>query len=169
MPHASTAAMDCLVLLTLLTVRCSDRHSPSPERWWTFGFVTLASNLLLLLIPFAFQPDKEFEEIQLVGLANSRFPYLDDVDIGPSLATGSWVVLLVHPGCEACKQEVSRREEEARRLNLRLAIIQMPSRDRVDLPPHNGRVIGLLRDRKRWVAHTPLTFRLDDGIVSHYP
>jgi hypothetical protein len=99
-------------------------------------------------------------------MSGQPFPYFDDVDIGPALAKGTWVVLLVQPGCEACERELARSERETRRLRLPLAVLQLPSGVRGGIHSSTGRIVGSLKARKRWVARTPLTFRLDDGVVS---
>jgi hypothetical protein len=165
-PPMFAAILDCAVLVALLAVRCSDRVEASRSRWMSFGLLAVLGSGALLSLPVLFRSDEEFEEIRLPELVDSRFPYLDDVDIGPLLAKGSWLVLLVQPGCEVCEQEISRCEEDARRMRITLAVVQLPSSVLVSPPSRDGRAVGSLSRRKRWIVRTPLSFRLDDGVVS---
>jgi hypothetical protein len=99
----------------------------------------------------------------------------DHINIGRELATGQWIVLLVHHDCDHCAAAVAT-ELGARRWELgagvdrvRLAVVEMPPfADATDPPPWQlppAVLAGRLDQTRDWFATTPVALNVKDGIV----
>jgi hypothetical protein len=99
-----------------------------------------------------------------------RFPLLDYIDIGPSLATGSWIVLLYNHDCSACEEAIERYGRMARAdelSDLAIAFIELPPYG--DTTPPALRVSGLrhmfgrISPSREWFVPLPVELTLVDG------
>ncbi len=107
-----------------------------------------------------------------------RFDLPEHIDAGSQLASGKWIVLLVHHDCDHCAAAVPRYVEELRSseggtrneyARTRLAVIEMPPfGDAADPPPWQlpaSVFTGRLDQTRDWFATTPIALLVKDGLV----
>jgi hypothetical protein len=99
------------------------------------------------------------------------FPLFQHIDVGDRLRRGRWVLLFYHHDCPACREQIPRHLEAARRQagepgSPQFALIEVPPYGdgrEVAADPGVEVVRGRLTDAKEWFVTTPLTVRLEDG------
>jgi len=112
-------------------------------------------------------------------LAN-RFPLVGEIDIGPQLARGQWIVVLYHADCDTCRKAIpvyaaleagSRNLESGRGREdpgTRVCYVEMPPyANAADDPLRGieGIIRGRLSDRHEWFATTPVVVEMSDGLI----
>ncbi|HEY1601863.1 MAG TPA: MauE/DoxX family redox-associated membrane protein [Pirellulales bacterium] len=104
-----------------------------------------------------------------------QFPLQGHIDIGESLTSGRWTIVLHHHDCRKCRALIAKIEEAARESagadhTNRVALIEMPPFDDVNTQRADASTRVLARGRltadRDWFAHTPAVIQLDEGIVA---
>jgi hypothetical protein len=99
-----------------------------------------------------------------------EFPLLKYIELGECLQQGSWLVVLVHSECSACKRA---REEYCELVHQFLGCNACPSVAIVECPPYHTRTSPYtvpyktcyLTAEKTWFVETPVTIFIDNGRV----
>jgi hypothetical protein len=153
-------------------------------RWsWDFSFPALAAIVVAgLAVPAiaATVPshttatggatDEEVVLLEPATWIGHRFPLLHEIDIGPQLAKGSWVIVLFQHSCSHCQAVLPRYADIAESQAdgegvFRVALVEVPPHDPSErsLSAHCTR--GRLNDKKQWFVVTPTEILLKDGDV----
>jgi hypothetical protein len=105
--------------------------------------------------------------------AGQPFPLAEYIDVGPELKTSRWIAVFYHRSCPKCLEALPQYELMAQDLAgkpgaPRIALIEMPpyaSPDTQAPAVRSNCLVGKLDDSKKWIAETPLTITLADGII----
>jgi hypothetical protein len=100
-------------------------------------------------------------------------PILEEINIGPQVAQGEWVVLLYHHDCPKCQEALPlyldrAKQWDAEERQAHVAVIETPpfaanGSQGFDSVPLQGR----LSDEREWFVQTPVEITLEDGVVTH--
>lgn len=111
---------------------------------------------------------KVLEPDKWIGL---RFPLIEHIDIGMSLESREWTVLIYRYDCEGCRREIEtlRNGVEGIKSTRRLALVAMPPYPaRADEEKPRAYIVhGRLANPSggRWVLATPCRLDIVDGVV----
>jgi len=109
--------------------------------------------------------------------AGQKFSLADHIDIGSQLATGRWIVLLVHHDCDHCAAAVPKyvaeygggRGSEVGGREEHLAVVEIPpfgdGSDPLPWQLPSTVLSGRLDQTRDWFATTPVAIRVKDGVV----
>jgi hypothetical protein len=105
----------------------------------------------------------------------TRFPILEQIDIGQQIEHGRWIVVLYRYDCPTCQTLVAHYETSSlvwssRETSARVALVEIPPYDaeRSDVSRDTSRVLhGHVAADRDWVVTTPVEIELEDSIVTH--
>jgi hypothetical protein len=136
--------------------------------------VAVAAPAVAAILPYRFTATGLSTDQPLVLLEpetwiGQRFPLFHEIDVGPRLSHGSWVIVLFHHECSHCQAILPRYEQLA----------QEPTTDGegafkialIELPPYGANEPSSLCERgrlnadKEWFVETPAEILLQDGRV----
>lgn len=97
----------------------------------------------------------------------SRFPIADEIDVGPQLLRGRWVVVFFRYNCKPCQAPMPHYLAQAAS-GIPTALIELPPyapSEKSIVPAESGCLYGRLRRTRRWIVRTPMHLELVDGQV----
>jgi hypothetical protein len=135
----------------------------------------LAAPAIAAIAPYQFTAtggatDEEIVLLEPEKWIGGRFPLFHEIDIGPRLARGSWVIVLFQHTCSHC-QAILPRYEQLAKLHadgpgaFRIALIEVPPHDPNEPSPSALCELGRLNGEKEWFVATPAEILLRDGQV----
>jgi thiol-disulfide isomerase/thioredoxin len=100
------------------------------------------------------------------------------LDIGDTLGSGRWVVVLYSHSCPSCRRALPQYEAAARQWRRspdapRLALVEVPPYGPPQAEDQSSQQIGIHRgrldQRHEWFVRVPVSMDVDDGVVTAVP
>ena len=159
-----------------------------PRVKWTLGLNTAKQHVLnycLIVIPLCGfvlwgMSQVKFLQLQEIGQVlehgsivkldprswiDKEFPLRDHCDIGETIATGQWIVLLHRSGCSECREASPLIADLVRQRNCSFVILEMNSHEDALALESMNPLTGLMNQEISWFAETPVVLELEDGFV----
>jgi len=107
-----------------------------------------------------------YEVLEPETWVGKRLTILDDIDIGPELEKGNWLILFYHHDCPDCRVAIRKYRKLPRiSKDLNVAFIEVPPYGPAIVPDNVHCKTGKLQNNKQWFITTPATVILKDAKV----
>jgi hypothetical protein len=97
-------------------------------------------------------------------------PVLSEIDIGPDLGKGDWLLVFVRHDCGHCNQLIPHYEQMAQTFSgapgsPTVALVQLPPYGELPVDPGSAMVRGRLSDTYDWFVKSPVELLLTEGVI----
>jgi hypothetical protein len=199
-----TGTFDCGVLVALRLCRPEISTARVIKQSMTWQRTLLALIVVLLgtivtVAAVAYKPvtqgnngvvdaDSHIVVLEPEKLVGNYFSLAGQIDVGPQLKQGRWIVVMYHADCETCRKAIpvykefnARVRDREGGIDIKICFVEMPPYAAPRDDPLHGfagedsssrhissgttSIRGKLSEKHEWFATTPIVVELSDGLI----